>query len=80
MTFPDSQGQVQIAVDQGREGMQRQGRSRQNTTVQPWGGALVPPRGNQFTDTRLWCSKVQCLLQGAKKGEWAPNIQKTQNP
>ena len=35
----------QIVANQGREGMQRQGRSSQETIVQPWGRVLVPPQG-----------------------------------
>ena len=39
----------QTVANQGREGMQRQGRSSQDTTVQPRGRALVPPQGIHIT-------------------------------
>ena len=42
MTFPESKQQVQTVTNQGREGMQRQGRSSQETPAQPWGRVLVP--------------------------------------
>ena len=32
-------------ANQGREGIQRQGRNSQETIVQPWGRVLVPPQG-----------------------------------
>ena len=35
----------QTAANQGREGMQRQGRSSQETIEQPWGRVLVLPQG-----------------------------------
>ena len=44
-----SKGKVQTVATQGREGMQRQGRRSQDTTVQPWGRALVPPQGIHVT-------------------------------
>ena len=44
-----SKGQVQTVADQGREGMQRQGRSSQDKIVQPWGRVLVPPQGIHVT-------------------------------
>ena len=40
-----SKGQVQTIANQGREGMQRPGRSSQETIVQLWGRVLVPPQG-----------------------------------
>ena len=40
-----SKGQVQTAMNQGREGMQRQGRGSQETIVQPWGRVLALPQG-----------------------------------
>ena len=40
-----SKGQIQTVANQGREGMQRQRRSSQETRVQPWGRVLVPPQG-----------------------------------
>ena len=36
-----SNEQVQIVANQGREGMQRQEKSRQETIVEPWGRVLV---------------------------------------
>ena len=39
----------QTVVNQGREGIQRQGRSSQKTIVQPWGRVLVPPQGIHIT-------------------------------
>ena len=45
----NSKGQVQTAVNQGREGKWRQGRNSQETIVQPWGGVLVPPQGIYIT-------------------------------
>ena len=42
-------GQVQIGANQGREGMQRQGRNSQETIVQPWERVLVPPQGTFIT-------------------------------
>ena len=38
-------GQIGTVANQGREGMQRQGRASQETIVQPWGRVLVPPQG-----------------------------------
>ena len=38
-----SKEQVQIAANQGRERLQRQGRSGQETIVQPWYRIPVPP-------------------------------------
>ena len=35
----------QTVANQGREGMQRQGRGSQETIVQPWGRVLVPLQG-----------------------------------
>ena len=46
---PSSEGQVQTVANQGREGMQRQGRRSQDTIVQPWGRVLVPPQGIHIT-------------------------------
>ena len=43
VTFPELQRQVPTFVHQGREGMQRPGRSSQETMVQPRGRGLVPP-------------------------------------
>ena len=40
-----SKGQVQTRADQGREGIQRQRRSCQETMVQPRSGALVSTQG-----------------------------------
>ena len=37
--------QVQTVANQGREGMQRQGRSGQETIAPPWERVLVPPQG-----------------------------------
>ena len=48
MTFLSPKGQVQTVANQGREGMQRQGRSSQETIVQPWGSVLVPPQGKHI--------------------------------
>ena len=42
-------GQVQTVADQGREGMQRQGRNSQETIPQPWGRVPVPPQGIHIT-------------------------------
>ena len=44
-----SKGQIQAFANQGREGMQRQGRGSQETIVQPWGRVLVPPQGIHIT-------------------------------
>ena len=44
-----SKGQVQTVANQGREGMQKQGRNSQETIVQPWGRVLVPPQGTHIT-------------------------------
>ena len=44
-----SKGQVQTVANQGREGMQRQGKSSQETIVQPWVRVLVPPQGIHIT-------------------------------
>ena len=49
MTFPELQRQVQTVDNQGREGMQRSGRSSQETVAQPWGRVLVPPQGIHTT-------------------------------
>ena len=38
-------GPTQTAANQGREGMQRQGRSSQEIIVQPWGRVLFLPQG-----------------------------------
>ena len=39
-------GQIhRTGANQGREGMQRQGRRSQETMVQPWDRVLVPPQG-----------------------------------
>ena len=42
-------GQIQTVANQGREGMQRQGRGSQETIVQPWGRVLVLPQGMHIT-------------------------------
>ena len=42
-------GQIQTVANQGREGMQRQGKSSQETIVQPWGRVLVLPHGIHIT-------------------------------
>ena len=39
-----SKGQIQTVANQGREGMQKQGRNSQ-MVVQPWGRVLLPPQG-----------------------------------
>ena len=44
-----SNRQIQTVADQGREGMQRQGRNIQETIVQPSGRVLVPPQGIHIT-------------------------------
>ena len=44
MTTPHPEFQRAVA-NQGREGMQRPGRSPQEEIVQPWGRVLVPPEG-----------------------------------
>ena len=44
-----SKGQVQTVANQGRQGVLGQGRSSQETTVQPWGRVLVPPQGVYIT-------------------------------
>ena len=49
MTLPEFQRQVQTVANQGREGMQRQGRSSQETIVQSRGRVLVPPQGIHIT-------------------------------
>ena len=46
MTFPEFQRAV---APQGREGMQRPGRSSLETTVQPWGRVLLPHQGIYIT-------------------------------
>ena len=40
-----SKGQVQIVANHGREGIQRQGWSSQETILQPWGRVLTPLQG-----------------------------------
>ena len=47
-----SKGQVQTIADQEREGRQRQGRSSQETIVQPWGRVLALPQG--YTEQYPW--------------------------
>ena len=42
-------GAFQTFANQGRKGMQRQGRNSQETIVQPWGRVLVLPRGIHTT-------------------------------
>ena len=42
-------GAFQTLANQGREGMQRQGRSNQETLVQPWGRVLVLPQAIHIT-------------------------------
>ena len=48
-----SKGQVQTVADQGRKGMQRQGRKSQDRIKQSWDSALVPPQG---THIMTWVS------------------------
>ena len=48
MTFPEIQGQVQTLANQGREGMQGQGRSREGNSAAL---GLVPPRGTHATSS-----------------------------
>ena len=45
-------GQFQTVANQGGEGMQRQGRSSQETIVHPWGRILVPFKG--YREQYLW--------------------------
>ena len=49
-----SKGQIQTVSNQGKEGLQRQGRS-QETEVQLWGWGRVPPQGLQLAIS-LSCS------------------------
>ena len=42
-------GAFQTLANQGREGMQRQGRSSQEIIMQPWGRVLVLPSGIHIT-------------------------------
>ena len=49
MTFLSLEGQIQTIANQGREGMQRQGRGSQERIVQPWGRVLLPPQGMYIT-------------------------------
>ena len=49
-----SKAQVQRVVNQGREEMQRQGWSSQETTVQPGERILVPPQGTHTTVSELF--------------------------
>ena len=59
---PSSHGQVQTAADQGRERMQRLGRSSQKTIVQPGGS---PPVGCSVTQPRpALCSLMGCSTPG----------------
>ena len=44
MTFPESKGQILTIVNQGREGMWRQGRNSQEKIVQSWDRILVLPQ------------------------------------
>ena len=44
----------QTVANQGREGMQRQGRSSQETMVQPWGEALVQHQGTHHNIFELF--------------------------
>ena len=41
---------------------------------------LPDVKRSQSPDTRLWWKKVQCLLRGARLGEWAASAQKTWLP
>ena len=47
-----SKGQVQTVADQGRKGMQRQGKNSQ-TIVQPWGRILVSPSRDTYNDVGI---------------------------
>ena len=51
-----SRDQEQTFPNQGREGMQRQGRSSKETIVQPWGRVLVLPLGKHIT---IWLNSFQ---------------------
>ena len=42
ITFPESKREIQTVANKGRQWMQRQGKSNQETIVQPWGRVLVP--------------------------------------
>ena len=65
MALPEPQrAEKQTAANLGREGLQRQGRSSQEMTVQPWGRVLVPHQGihlsfktQQMEDVRILHSK-----------------------
>ena len=66
--FLNSKGQIQTVVNQAKEAMQRQGRSSQETIVQPWGRVLVPPQG--ITEHCLWA-----FLKNSEKSDWSCSLQ-----
>ena len=43
------EGQIRTVANQGKEGIQTQGRGNQETIVQPWGRVLAPPQGLHIT-------------------------------
>ena len=53
-----SKGQVRTVANQGRERMQRQGRSSQKTIVQPWGRTWFPLKGSK---QQYLCAVLQIL-------------------
>ena len=61
MTFPEVQRAdcYKVVATQGREGMQRQGKSSQEIIVTPWDRVLVPPQGIHIT---LFLSSLQTLI------------------
>ena len=68
MTFPESKGQVQTVANQGREGMQRQGR-RSHETAQLWGSVLVPQKLKPPINRRCQHSSFQRRPPGARLKE-----------
>ena len=50
-----SNEQVETGANMGREGMQRQGRSSQETITQPWDRAWVPSRDTRSNTFELLC-------------------------
>ena len=59
MTFPEFQSAGQRVANQGRELMQRQGRSSQETIVQPLGRVLVPFQGMYITISLSFYAKLK---------------------
>ena len=65
MTFPEVQRAdcYKVVATQGREGMQRQGKSSQETIVKHSDRVLVPPQG---IHVKLFLSSLQTLISPTK--------------